>query len=269
MTHIRHTNFGIICYFGQICSILTHFRSGRHFPGKIYKNRLYRTIYRIFLHFLVWHIFFKICAIWVQIRIYQKNAEKFCGSFYKDDFCKFYPESVFQSENGSKLSIFGPKYVFFVNSVPDVCQIITILKNFVLMLPMRIFCYLWKFRTTSQKKCIISLLKCPQLLTQAGFLTELSTNSWFGRNFDGVAIFSNIHNISTHADITHFFQLSSSNTRKYWLPYSFTNLLGPLVTLFTWPSDLVDMAHILKICTNIGCKSEYTKKCRKILWIVL
>ena len=81
-----------------------------------------------------------------------KNAEKFCGSFYKDDFSEFYPESVFRSENGSKLSIFGPKYVFFVNSVPDVCQIIKILKIYLLMLPMRIFCYLWNFRTTSQKK---------------------------------------------------------------------------------------------------------------------
>ena len=42
-----------------------------------------------------------------------KNAEKFCGSFYKDDFSEFYPESVFRSENESKLAIFGPKYVFF------------------------------------------------------------------------------------------------------------------------------------------------------------
>ena len=47
-----------------------------------------------------------------------KNAEKFCGSFYKDDFSEFYPESVFRSENGSKLSIFGPKYVFFAIFVP-------------------------------------------------------------------------------------------------------------------------------------------------------
>ena len=101
-----------------------------------------------------------------------KNAEKFCGSFYKDDFSEFYPESVFRSENGSKLSIFGPKYVFFVNSVPDVCQIIKILKIYLLMLPMRIFCYLWNFRTTSQKSAysrltfrIISLLNCPQIIS--------------------------------------------------------------------------------------------------------
>jgi len=58
-----------------------------------------------------------------------KNAEKFCGSFYKDNFSEFYPESVFRSGNGLKLSKFGPKYVFFVISVPDVCQIIKILKN--------------------------------------------------------------------------------------------------------------------------------------------
>ena len=102
-----------------------------------------------------------------------KNAEKFCGSFYKDDFSEFYPESVFRSENGSKLSIFGPKYVFFVNSVPDVCQIIKILKICLLMLPMRIFCYLWNFRTTSQKKCI------QQADLSNYFFTELSTN-YFG-----------------------------------------------------------------------------------------
>ena len=43
-----------------------------------------------------------------------------CADLYHS--CKFYPESVFRSENVSKLSIFGPKYVFFVNYVPDVCQ---------------------------------------------------------------------------------------------------------------------------------------------------
>ena len=67
-------------------------------------------------------------------------------SFYKDDFCKFYPESVFRSENGSKLSIFGPKYVFFVNSVPDVYQIIKILKICLQFQPLR------KCNTIKKKK---------------------------------------------------------------------------------------------------------------------
>ena len=50
------------------------------------------------------------------------------------------------------LSIFGPKYVFFVNSVPDVCQIIKILKIYLLMLPMRSFWYFWIFSTILSKE---------------------------------------------------------------------------------------------------------------------
>ena len=127
------------CYFWSFSTILSKESSFLHPMGGPIVMLLYRP-----------------CAF-VDMGANQnipKNAEKFCGSFYKDDFSEFYPESVFRSENGSKLSIFGPKYVFFVNSVPDVYQIIKILKIYLLMLPMRIFCYLWNFRTTSQKKCI-------------------------------------------------------------------------------------------------------------------
>ena len=62
------TEFTKNTYFG---SILTHFRSGKHFPGKIQKNRLYRTIHRIFLHFMVYSDLH-------QAKNWTRKTRKFC-----------------------------------------------------------------------------------------------------------------------------------------------------------------------------------------------
>ena len=154
MTHIRHRIYEKHVFWAKYAQFWPIFAPEDTFRVKFRKIVFIERsteFFCIFWYILICthmaHIFKNMCHMGANQNI-PKNAEKFCGSFYKDDFSEFYPESVFRSENGSKLSIFGPKYVFFVNSVPDVCQIIKILKIFLLMLPMRIFCYLWNFRTT-------------------------------------------------------------------------------------------------------------------------
>ena len=57
---------------GQIWPILTHFRSGTHFPGKIQKNRLYRTIRELCplrAHFTTYN--------YGEIRIKKRDLQEF------------------------------------------------------------------------------------------------------------------------------------------------------------------------------------------------